>query len=229
MGAVRGMNRSTATTTIAMTSSPTTMRSSLRAVAAVIEALRSISCSRFKPSGVSSYTQEKMSAGTKAQHERDEQQLVRRGRQAEQAEQQLADLQQDPGCDEVQRRYSKDVSTLQFRDYGHPPTPKCPCRATNTTSLRAHPPDNPSHSRRTSRALLSERRPRNAACLRRPSAVHSTNRICATSSGLTHCISRISSAVTPPPQRDDFECGRSTKGQSSTWWGFSALKTSRRR
>ena len=65
MGAVRGMNRSTATTTIATTSSPTTMRSSLRAVAAVIEALRSISCSRFKPSGVSSYTQEKMSAGTK--------------------------------------------------------------------------------------------------------------------------------------------------------------------
>ena len=54
MGAVRGMNRSTATTTIATTSSPTTMRSSLRAVSAVIEALRSISCSRFRPSGVSS-------------------------------------------------------------------------------------------------------------------------------------------------------------------------------
>ena len=39
-----------------------------------------------------------------------------------------------------------------------------------------------------------------------------------------HCISRISSAVTPPPQ-----FGRSTKGQSSTWCGFSALLTSRRR
>jgi IS30 family transposase len=34
-------------------------------------------------------------------------------------------------------------------------------------------------SRRTSRALLSERSPRNAACPSRPSAVHSTNRICA--------------------------------------------------
>ena len=30
-------------------------------------------------------------------------------------------------------------------------------------------------------------------------------------------LSRISSAVTPPPQRDDFGFGRSTKGQSSTW------------
>ena len=67
-------------------------------------------------------------------------------------------------------------------------------------------------SLRTSPALLSERSPRNAACLRRPSAVHSTNRICAASSGLTHSISRISPAVTPPPQRDDFGFGRSTEG-----------------
>ena len=42
-------------------------------------------------------------------------------------------------------------------------------------------------------------------------AVSIKERICATSSGLTHCLSRISSAVTPPPQRVDFEVGRSTK------------------
>jgi len=59
---------------------------------------------------------------------------------------------------------------------------------------------------------LSERNPRNAACRSRPSAVHSTKRICATSSGLTHCISRISPAVTPPSQRDDFEFGRVDEG-----------------
>ena len=45
------------------------------------------------------------------------------GRQPEQAEQQLADLQEHPGCDEVQRRHSEDVATLQLRDYGHVPTP----------------------------------------------------------------------------------------------------------
>ncbi len=78
------------------------------------------------------------------------------------------------------------------------------------------------YSRRTSRASLSDRNPRNAACRRRPSAVHSTNRICATNSGLTHCISRISSAVTPPPQRDDFEFGRSTNGHRSACRAFSS-------
>ena len=46
---------------------------------------------------------------------------------------------------------------------------------------------------------------------------------------LSRGISRVSPAVTPPPQRDDFGLGRSAKGQSSTWWAFSALKTSRRR
>lgn len=37
-----------------------------------------------------------------------------------------------------------------------------------------------------------------------PSAVHSKNLTCTTSSDLTHSNSCISSAVTPPPQRDDF-------------------------
>lgn len=88
----------------------------------------------------------------------------------------------------------------------------------------------PSHySRRTSLGLLSERRPRIAACRSLPSAVHSTNRICATRFGFTHCISRISSAVTPPRQRSDFEFGRSTKGHSSMCRVLSALATSRRR
>jgi hypothetical protein len=51
----------------------------------------------------------------------------------------------------------------------------------------------PHASLRTSRARLSERRPRNAACLRRPSAVHPTNRICATSSA--------SPTASPAPRR----------------------------
>lgn len=46
-------------------------------------------------------------------------------------------------------------------------------------------------SRQTSIALLSKRSPRDFACLRRFSAVHSTNRIWATISGLVHCISFI--------------------------------------
>ena len=46
----------------------------------------------------------------------------------EHAEQQVGDLQQDPGRDEVQRCHSEDVSTFQLRDYGHPPTPRCPRR-----------------------------------------------------------------------------------------------------
>ena len=56
-------------------------------------------------------------------------------------------------------------------------------------------------SRRTSRALLSERRPRKRRVPQAPSAVHSTNRICASSSGLTTASPAFSSAVTPPPQR----------------------------
>ena len=42
---------------------------------------------------------------------------------------------------------------------------------------------------------------RETPCLSRPSAVHSTKRICVTSSGVTYCISRISAGVAPPPQR----------------------------
>ena len=67
-----------------------------------------------------------MSAGTKPSTSAANSSLLRPGRQAEQAEQQLADLQQDPGCDEVQRRHSKDVATLQFRDYGHATHPQVP-------------------------------------------------------------------------------------------------------
>ena len=60
------------------------------------------------------------------------------------------------------------------------------------------------------------RRPLDEAYLRhqlRPDPLH-----------LPHLVGRHATT-----QRDDFEFGRSTKGQSSTWCGFSALRTSRRR
>ncbi|MDB6084546.1 MAG: hypothetical protein JWN43_2427 [Gammaproteobacteria bacterium] len=76
-------------------------------------------------------------------------------------------------------------------------------------------------------AALSCRSPRNLACLNLPSAVHSTNRICATSSGRAHRISPICSAVIPPPQRDVSASGRLTKGQTTTRSGFSRPRSSR--
>jgi len=65
-----------------------------------------------------------------------------------------------------------------------------------------------SHSRRTFWARLSDLSPMNTACRRRTSVVHSTNRICTTTCALTHCILRMSSAVTPEPQRDGLASGR---------------------
>ena len=56
------------------------------------------------------------------------------------------------------------------------------------------------YSRRTSSARLSSRIATKAACRRLPSRVHSTNEISATSSGRTHVIVPISSAVMPWPQ-----------------------------
>ena len=53
-GARAGRKRFAASRPVAATSSTTISRLSLRAVAAVIEALRSTSCSRLSPSGVSS-------------------------------------------------------------------------------------------------------------------------------------------------------------------------------
>ena len=76
------------------------------------------------PSSVSSFRRQLVHPGEnerrhETQHEPGEQQLVGPSRQAKQAEQQVADLQQHPGRDKVQRRHSKDIATLQFREYGH--------------------------------------------------------------------------------------------------------------
>jgi len=69
-------------------------------------------------------------------------------------------------------------------------------------------PNRPQLSRRTSAADLSVRVPKKAAWRSRPSAVHSTNRICAMSSGRNYTISCICAAVTRPPQRDGPLVGR---------------------
>jgi hypothetical protein len=78
-----------------------------------------------------------------------------------------------------------------------------------------------SHSRRTWLAALSGRKPTNFESRSLFSAVHSTNWICTTISGLVQIISFISSALTPPPHRDDPSVGKSTKGQCFTCNGFS--------
>ena len=76
-----------------------------------------------------------MSAGTKPRTSPANSSLFP-GRQAEQAEQQLADLQQDPGCDEVQRRYSEDVRRFSSA-IKTPRPPSSPVRSQYYVSVRA--------------------------------------------------------------------------------------------
>ena len=112
------------------------MRSSLRAVSAVVEAfalhlvlaLQAFRCQLVDP--------RKNERRHESQHEPGEQQLVAPRREVEQAEQQVADLQQDPGCDEVQRRHSQNVAALQLRDDGHARPPSSPSRSPYYVSVR---------------------------------------------------------------------------------------------
>lgn len=55
-------------------------------------------------------------------------------------------------------------------------------------------------SRCTSAADLLKRSPRSAACLNRPSAVHSAKRICATSSGRVHSLTSFDASLNQIPR-----------------------------
>ena len=95
------------------------MRSMRRAVCGAIDSSGFTSASRLIPSGVSSNTQAKISAGMNPIASSDDDAARQPVRRAEHRQHRARDLREQPCADEVQTRHADDVAAFEFGEEAH--------------------------------------------------------------------------------------------------------------